>query len=393
LHTSDWHVGKQLRNHKRDDEHLAALEEMLGIAKQEAVDCVLVAGDVFDTAVPTPDAERIVFQILGELAGEQIPTVVIAGNHDHPRRWNAYAPVFRRLGVHVIGEPVSAAEGGIIEIPSRDHSETAMIAALPWVMERKVRDFESLMRPGKERLEYAEGVSEIIEHLCDSFRGDTVNVLMAHLLLEGVKVGPESGERELTLSDTYAVRSQRLPSNVQYAALGHIHDLRESEKFKLKNAYYSGSLLQCDFGEAEQQKAVNIVDVSPGAKAKVRVMPLTTPKQLRNIGTHKAGVTLDELKEMGQPAADGYLKVFLKVDRPLPGLAEQVREIVPNAIDIVIQHADISERDDDVKLEGMSAADMFRTYYAAEHPNRPEPDKALMQLFDELFAEAAFETD
>ena len=83
------------------------------------MDCVLVAGDVFDTAVPSPEAERIVFRFFGELAGAGIPAVVIAGNHDHPRRMNAYAPVFSQLGMHVIGEPVTADDGGVISCRAR----------------------------------------------------------------------------------------------------------------------------------------------------------------------------------------------------------------------------------------------------------------------------------
>ena len=162
LHTSDWHVGKPLRNHKRDDEYGAALDEVLDIAKREAIDCLLVAGDIFESAVPQPDAERIVFGFFAELAGAGIPAVVIAGNHDHPRRWSAYAPVFQHLGIRVLGEPAPADEGGVIRVPSRDGSETAVIAALPWVSERKVRDFESLMSEGKHFEAYAQGVTDMV---------------------------------------------------------------------------------------------------------------------------------------------------------------------------------------------------------------------------------------
>src|SRR5690242_12844910 len=111
LHTSDWHVGKPLRGRHRDDEHVAALDEVIAIAKDERVDAVLVAGDLFDSAVPPPEAERIVFHFLAELVGADVPAVVIAGNHDHPRRMNAYAPVLERLGVRMLGEPVMASEG------------------------------------------------------------------------------------------------------------------------------------------------------------------------------------------------------------------------------------------------------------------------------------------
>src|SRR3990170_8581586 len=161
LHTSDWHIGKPLRNHRRDDEYVAALEEVLDIAGREQVDCMLVAGDIFDSVAPPPEAERIVFDFFRELIGARIPAVVIAGNHDHPRRLNAFSRVLDLVNVHVRGEPVLAEEGGIVEVTSRGGAETAVIAALPWVSERKVRDFESLFAGGKQFGQYADGVSEM----------------------------------------------------------------------------------------------------------------------------------------------------------------------------------------------------------------------------------------
>src|SRR4029453_8792450 len=84
LHTSDWHVGKRLRNHDRDAEYSAALAEVLDIAKREAVDCLLVAGDIFDSVAPPPEAERIVFDFLRALINTPIPAVVIGGDQDPP---------------------------------------------------------------------------------------------------------------------------------------------------------------------------------------------------------------------------------------------------------------------------------------------------------------------
>jgi exonuclease SbcD len=392
LHTSDWHVGKPLRGRSRDCEYVAALDEVLAIAKDEHVDAMLVAGDVFDSAVPPPEAERIVFHFLAELIGLGIPAVVIAGNHDHPRRMNAYAPVLSRLGVRVLGEPVTADEGGVLELPSRDGRETAVIAALPWVSERKVRDFEDLMKEGRHAEQYAEGVAAMIAHLAKSFRADAVNVMLAHVLMEDARVGgPESGERPLHMGQTYAVRRQALPQAAQYIALGHVHMPQEAV---LANAYYSGSLLQCDFGEAGQQKRVNIIDVAPGRKAKVSYVPLKSIRQLRNVGGAKEGVTLDEVRALADEMDDAYLKVFVKVDRPFPGLAEQVRELLPNAVDIVVQRPAGEEGEAaPAGLERMSPSELFTEYYRRQHGESEPPAPELMALFNALLEEATSAPD
>lgn len=384
LHTSDWHIGKPLRGRSRDAEYVAALEEVLAIAKDERVDALLIAGDTFDTAVPTPDAERIFFHFVGELVGANIQAVIIAGNHDHPRRMNAYAPVLGRLGVHVIGEPVAADEGGVIELASRDGSETAVIAALPWVSERKVRDFEDLMKEGRHAEQYAEGVTNMMAHLAKSFRADAVSVMLAHVLMEDARVGgPESGERPLHMGQTYVIRRQSLPQTAQYIALGHVHMPQEAV---LANAYYSGSLLQCDFGEAGQAKRVNIIDVAPGRKANVTHVPLKSIRQLRNIGSAKQGVTLDEIAALKNEMADAYLKVWVKVDRPLPGLAQQVREMLPNAVDIVVERP-AEDRPDAPRLEGMSPGELFAAYYRVRHGDSAPPEQ-LSALFNRLHEEA-----
>jgi exonuclease SbcD len=390
LHTSDWHVGKPLRNHRRDDEYATALEEVLEIIYENQVDAVLVAGDVYDSAVPSSDAERIVFDFFAQLARSGIPSVVIAGNHDHPRRWNAYAPVLEHAGITVIGEPASRAEGGVVSLRSRSGSERAVIAALPWVSERKVRDFDSLMTEGKHFEAYAQGVTDMIRHLCAGFEPNVVNILLAHVYVAGAVVGPESGERPLHVGDLYAITPQAIPPEAQYAALGHVHN-PEQPNLRLSNAYYSGSLLQCDFGEAGQQKGVRVVDVRANSKAKVEFVPLTNIRQLRNIGSSKEGLTLDAIAAQADSVGDAYCKVFVKADRPVPGLAEQVRELIPNAVDIVVERLDVKP-EEELAVERMSPAEAFAAYYGEMHAGgQPAPE--LMALFNRLYEESTSAAD
>ncbi len=386
LHTSDWHVGKPLRNQKRDDEYRDALTEVLDIARREEIDCLLVAGDIFDSALPSPEAERIVFDFFRELVGARIPAVVIGGNHDHPKRLNAIGRVLELVDVHVRGEPVVAEDGGIVEVRSRDGSETAVIAALPWVSERKVREFENLGAEGKPFEDYAEGVASMMSHLCAAFRDDAINILLTHILLEDARVGgPESGERPLHMGQAYAVKRQRLPNIAQYIALGHVHMPQDDA---LLRACYSGSLLQLDFGEAGQQKRVNIVEAHPGRPASVRAVPLTSIRNLRNLGSAKEGLTLEQLKGLADEVGDDYLKVWLKVDRPLPGLAAQVRDILPNAVDIVVERSE-REVERHTDLQRLTPAQMFAAYYHGLHQN--DPPEPLMALFGRLHQEATDE--
>src|SRR5439155_12976216 len=140
LHTGDWHLGRAVRGHSREPEHEAILDEMLGFVETHGVDCFLLAGDIFDTATPAPESERVAYRFFTRLHELGVPAVAIAGNHDHPRRVDAVAPLLKALNVHAVGRPAAPDVGGVVEIASRDGKETAVIAVLPWVAERDATD-------------------------------------------------------------------------------------------------------------------------------------------------------------------------------------------------------------------------------------------------------------
>ena len=106
LHTADWHVGRTIRGQSRADEHRAALAELAAVARDQEVDAVLVCGDVFDTAAPSPESEQIVYRALLDLASTGARVIVLAGNHDSDRRLQAVQPLIE-LGA-VITRPVFA---------------------------------------------------------------------------------------------------------------------------------------------------------------------------------------------------------------------------------------------------------------------------------------------
>ena len=386
LHTGDWHIGKALRSLRRDDEYREVLAEVLDIARTERVDCLLVAGDIFDSAAPPPEAERIVFDFFRELVGARIPAVVIAGNHDNPRRLGAFARVLELVDIHVVGEPALPDGGGVHHIRSRDGEELAVIAALPWVNERKVRTWEGLQEAGVSFAEYADGVAGMANYLCQGFRPDSVNILLAHLMVDGAVVGGEgAGERALHLGLTYAVKPQVLPPQAHYVALGHLH--RQQVIRPAPPVRYAGSLLQLDFGEAGQEKSVTLIEASAGLPARVETIALIKGRRLRDLRG-----TLADLQGFAGNCGDDFLRVFVTVPGPTSGLAEQVREFLPNALDVV---PDFPQRetgaDQHADLRSLSPLDLFLTY--CRERKGGDPDERLTRLFNRLYAEVASEAD
>src|SRR5437867_10136167 len=202
LHTSDWHIGKPLRGRSRLDEQEAVLGEILQIGLRERIDCLLVSGDVFDSQAPPPEAERLAYNFFAELVRARIPAVVIGGNHDHPKRLGALRQLLDPLQMFFRPEPVRPSDGGIIQLEK--NGEKACIAVLPFVTERKIVDACRLMDPEESwYTEYAENVCRMCQKLSESFSGQTVNLLMAHLYAFGAQ--SSGSERAIHVAQPYAV--------------------------------------------------------------------------------------------------------------------------------------------------------------------------------------------
>src|SRR6185437_6395224 len=146
LHTSDWHVGKVLKGRDRHDEHAAALGSIVRTARDEDVDVVLIAGDLFETAAPNARAQGLVMRTLLALREDGRQVVAIAGNHDNQNLLDAvYRPVLGELGLHVLGLPKRPGQGGTVALRTRG-GETANVAALPFLSHRyAVRAAEVLL--------------------------------------------------------------------------------------------------------------------------------------------------------------------------------------------------------------------------------------------------------
>lgn len=373
LHSGDWHLGKTLRAQTRRDEYEAALNELLEIARREQIDCLLVAGDVFDSTTPPPEAEELLFGFLRELFGAGIPAVIIGGNHDHPKRLAAVSRVLELVNVHLRAEAAVPESGGHVRVPSRDGSETSTIAVLPWVHERDVVRWESLL--GREsHQEYAEGVAEMATHLTNALPTDTVNLLLSHMMVDGAQVG--GGERELHLGAVYAVKPQALPDNVGYIALGHVHKPQEIRAAPSKTRY-AGSLLQLDFGERGQEKSVVIVEAHPNRLARVETVPLRAGRRLRDLEG-----SLPDLSGQAADVGDDYLRVRVHLDGPVPGLTRQIRELLPNALEVVPVYPERERTESAERLRNLSPVQMLADYHQATYGS-PVPAPVL-DLFRSL---------
>jgi len=376
LHTADWHVGRTIRGRSRTPEFDDALREVVGIAVQENVDAVLVAGDLYDHRSPAPEADSLVFAAFVRLHEAGIPVVAIPGNHDSALRLEALAKLLRPIGVAMVPRVVPPEEGSLIEVRAKDGSEAALVACVPFVPQRRFGDAAALFRATEDWYQsYAEGMGRLIAAVTEPFRLDRVNVLLAHLFTDGAI--PGGGEHQITIGIEYAVSPARLPGTASYVALGHVHR-PQAVRGAPAPTRYAGSLLQLDFGETEQTKSITIVEASPGRPAKVREVALSAGRRLLDLEG-----TLDEVLAKGELLPDAYLRVRVHTDGPVPGIAERVRDALPNAVGAELDYEKKDVADNGPPLSSLQPRDQFVRYFCREHGVDAVPPD-LLGAFDEV---------
>jgi exonuclease SbcD len=374
LHTSDWHVGKVLKGQGRVDEHIRVLGELVTIAEEERPDLVVVAGDLFETAVPTPESTRIVTRALTALRRTGAAVVAIAGNHDNGAALDALRGWAEAAGITLRGSVRSAADA--VVAGETGDGQPWRVVALPFVSQRwAVRAVDMFGMTGAEANQtYADHLRRLLGRLTESFTADAVNLITAHLTVVGAKGG--GGEREAHTIQAYAVPATLFPVSAHYVALGHLH--RRQGVPGPCPIHYSGSPLAVDFGEQDNVPGVLVVEATPTTPARVREVPITSARPLRTVHG-----TLAELERVETDEA--WLRVYI-AEKPRAGLREQVQELLPNALEIRIDPAMLSDVDNTAPAATRaerSPRELFGDYLAeAGHD-----DPAVRALFDRLYAE------
>ena len=378
LHTADWHIGRTLRGRSRASEHTAALAEMARLARERQVDLAIVAGDVFDASAPTPEAEEIAYRGLLALAETGARVLVIAGNHDHPRRLAAVRPLLDLGRITVQSVPARPAEGGVIQVTTRSGT-TARLALLPFLSQRTIINADMLMRAdaADHVQKYADRYRGIVDALCADVDARCVSIVVAHATVLGARMG--GGEREAHTIFEYAVPAQVFPPTVHYVALGHIH--RAQRVDAACPVWYSGAPMQLDFGEAGNEGGVLMIEAEPGIPAKVEHVPISAGRPLRTLRG-----SLDALADRKDDVGDAFLRVIL--EEPVrAGLAEDVRALFANAIDVTVAPVAAEADASDVWTPDAmrrSPVDLFAEYLAGRKANDP----AVIELFRNLLEES-----
>lgn len=404
LHTADWHLGKTMEGRERTAEQQQFIDEICTICESEAIDLVLLAGDIFHTANPSAAAEEMFYDALDKLANQGKRAVVaIAGNHDNPERLCAPGPLADRMGISLVGFPkdeivpasnpnedrvrrVASGPSWLeVAIPGCDHN--AVIAALPYPSEGRLRQLIAQSLTEEELQQgYNKLISSTMSQLAVNYRSDTINLAMSHVFVRG---GLESGDESEALiqqvGGTYAVDPSSFPSCAQYIALGHLH--RPQAIGGKVPGRYAGSPLQYSFGEAGQAKSVTIIEAVPGEPAVIHEVFLKAGKPLvkwrATGGLAEVHRWIDEGRD-----ANSWIDLEVSITQPLTiDEIHSMRAASPNIVKFrplfkqAGQQQTVSQ-----ESERLSPEQMFVKFFQNRHEGA-QPDTDLINLFLELTQE------
>ncbi|WBB57164.1 exonuclease SbcCD subunit D [Verrucosispora sp. WMMD573] len=376
LHTSDWHVGKVLKGQSRAEEHKQVLAGVIEIARRERPDLVVIAGDLYDTAAPTPEATRLVTRALTALRRTGADVVAIGGNHDNGPALDALRPWAEAAGITLRGGVREDPAEHVIDGTTAD-GERWRLAALPFLSQRyAVRAVEMYELTAAETTQtYADHLGRILARLTEGFdEPDRVHLVTAHLTVVGAATG--GGERDAHTIMGYAVPASVFPGTAHYVALGHLH--RAQRVQGPCPIRYSGAPLAVDFGEQENVPAVTLVEVTATTAARIREEPVTAATALRTVRG-----TLAQLAEITAP--EGWLRVYVR-EQPRAGLREEVQQLLPRALEIRIDPELVPAPGTGTRVaqrSGRSPRQLFADYL----DSRGHADEGVRELFDELLEE------
>ena len=357
LHTSDWHIGKRLSDRERLPEQEEAREELAKICEEENIELVLVAGDVFDTFTPPAEAEELFYTKIKKISGENRAVVIVSGNHDDGVRLSAAAPFAGDAGVYLFGNKpkkisltsnrkIRAVKAGDFYILlENEKGERVYINALPYPNEASLKE-------EKSEESYSERIRRRILRGEEGYEAGVPYILLTHLFAAGGKCS--ESERDIDLGGARAVPPSLFPKNA-YVALGHLHRPQKMAE----NVFYSGSLLQYSFDEANTEKSVRLLETEGDEVKTVRVIPLQSGKKLVRPecnGTEEALKILSAYQ-------NNFVELTLNLDAPLTSQETQALKDACEGLIFIIPRVKTGEAAPVFVRAKLSAGELFNEYY------------------------------
>lgn len=315
LHTSDWHLGQRLYDHERYEEHERFLTWLINIIKQENIDLLIIAGDIFDVGNPPHQAQELYYNFMLDIMRNTNcrNLVIIGGNHDSPGNLNVSKDILRFLQIYVVGGATKNIEDEVIEVRNVQGKDKttlqAVVAAVPFLRDADVRYSMSNESIEEKEARIRQGIQNHYEELRDiiierKYDIDNIPILATgHLFAQGAtfsepintqdeEAHTSKAEKDIYIGNLGKVGADAFPKEFDYVALGHIH--RQQKVGQNPFIRYAGSPIPLSFSEYNNKHSVIVIDIENGkiAEENIKIIPIEVSRKLLRIKGN-----LEEVKE------------------------------------------------------------------------------------------------
>lgn len=372
LHTADWHLGKIVNGIHMTEDQSYILNKLIDLIKDIEPDVIIIAGDLYDRAVPPKEAVELLNSVLTKLNKNfQIPVLAISGNHDSPDRLDFASSLLREQKVFIQAKLLKDQKPVILY----DDHGPVYFHLIPYIEPEEVRE-----EYGDENIKtHEDAMKFIIEGIEREYNMTERHIFVGHAFLQG-GMESDSEERLSMVGGTPYVPAE-LFKNFTYTAMGHLH---QAQRVSQENIRYSGSILKYSFSESNHRKSITVVDLHEAGVAKVKQIELQPKRDLRII----EGYFQEIISEPIEPVND-YLHITLLDQGKLIDPIGKLRKIYPNILRLErksmrLQNHLHSLRSIKEKRE-QSHKDLFFDFYT--QVTGTEPDDIRIQYFNDVVSQ------
>ncbi len=389
LHTGDLHIGKTVNNFIMLEDQKHVLTQMVELVKEKDVQVFIIAGDVYDRAIPTAEAVSVFDEFIEKLHETGVTILCISGNHDSPERLSFAQEILEKKGVHFEG----VYKGKCKQVRLTDEDGPVVFTLMPFVKPALLSETTSDMAVRRmltdtfgdgSNLEFAQVSKEIV-----SRSQKERQVLVTHYFVTNAGMQPELSDSEShVLVGGLDNVDCSLFAGFHYTALGHIHKPQRMDK---DNALYgpvvyAGSPLAYSFSECGQQKGIVFVELDGNGNARIENLPLTPLRKMRKLKGDLINLTNPLV--VGMEPCEDYLQITLTDDEELIDPIGTLRRVYPNVMQLLFEKREkeaVGEVAAQNDIEDKPIAELFADFYELLRGQRP--DEAREKIIKEVIEE------
>ena len=354
LHTSDWHLGRRLKEHDRSKEFADFLSWLENLIRSKNIDTLLIAGDIFDNTTPPVPAQKLYYSFLSRLKNTPCRhTVIISGNHDSPSFLDAPSELLKLCKIHVIGQACENPASEVLPLYDSDGKLEMIVCAVPYLRDKDVRTLTASDNPSDTERAITEGIrnhyAQVFTCAQELQKNSNVPVIaMGHMFIQGGKTRPDDGVRSLYVGTALQIDADIFPEWITYTALGHLHSPQKAGR---ENIRYSGSPLAMGFGEAGQKKSVYILELDGNNLTDLREISIPNFQRLARVSGDLAKI-FSQLRALAEQNKSVWCDVTYTGEEIIADLHERLQAFTVNfpAVEILSIH-DESKRQTAVTTE------------------------------------------